>query len=94
MAAAVIVVRPAFERAAKRLSRAQKDAVNMAVERLPMVFGRPHQHSGVGLRSFGRYFELRVGLGLRILFLAEGGDLHLCTVGNHDAVRAYVKNNG
>ncbi len=76
------------------MSRAQKDAVNAAVESLPAVFGRPHQHSGVGLRPFGRYLELRVGLGLRILFLAEGGDLHLCTVGNHDAVRAYLKNNG
>ena len=59
----MIVIRPAFERAAKRLSRAQKDAVNAAVERLPVVFGRPHQHSGVGLRPFGRYLELRVGLG-------------------------------
>lgn len=94
MESAVIVVRPAFERAAKRLTRQQKDAVNEAVERLPAVFGHPHQHSGAGLRPFGRYLELRVGLGLRILFLAEGGDLHLCTVGSHDAVRAYVKNNG
>ena len=89
----MIVVRPAFERAAKHLSRVQKDAVNAAVERLPTVFGHPHQHSGAGLRPFGRYLELRVGLGLRILFLTEGGDLHLCTVGTHDAVRSYVKNN-
>ena len=63
----MIVVRPAFQRAAKRLSRAQKDAVNAAIERLPAVFGQPHQHSGAGLRPFGRYLELRVGLGLRIL---------------------------
>lgn len=90
----MIVVRPAFQRAAKRLSRAQKDAVNAAIERLPAVFGHPHQHSGAGLRPFGRYLELRVGLGLRILFLAEGGDLHLCTVGNHNAVRANMRTNG
>lgn len=90
----MIVVRPAFERSAKRLTRQQKDAVNAAVGRLPTVFGHPHQHSGAGLRTFGRYLELRVGLDLRILFLAEGGDLHLCTVGSHDSIRAYVKNNG
>ena len=88
-----MIARPSFERAAKKLTRQEKDAVNAAVERLPGVFGYPHQHSGAGIRPFGRYLELRAGLGLRILFLAEGGDLHLCTVGSHDDVRAYVKNN-
>lgn len=88
-----MIVRPSFDRAAKKLTRAQKDAVNAAVERLQDTFGHPHQHSGAGIRPFGRYLELRAGLGLRILFLVEGGDLHLCTVGDHDDVRAYVKNN-
>ncbi|HEY5345966.1 MAG TPA: hypothetical protein VIK62_06440 [Verrucomicrobiae bacterium] len=56
------------------------------------AFGRPHLHSGIGLRAFGKYFEFRAGLELRILFLAEGGDLHLCFVGNHNQVRAFIKN--
>jgi len=37
------------------------------------------------------YYEIRVGLGLRVLVLNESGDLFLCFVGNHDQVRAFIK---
>jgi hypothetical protein len=37
--------------------------------------------------------EFRAGLELRILALAEGGDFFLMCVGNHDELRAYVRNN-
>jgi hypothetical protein len=37
------------------------------------------------------FFEFRVGLGLRVLFLSDGGDLFLCFVGNHEQVRAFIK---
>lgn len=39
-------------------------AVNAAIARLESVFGRPHLHSGIGLRPFGKYFEFRAGLDL------------------------------
>jgi hypothetical protein len=58
---------------------------------LEASFGRPHEHSGLGLRAFGRYFEFRAGLGLRVLFLNEKGGLFLCFVGNHEQVRAFIK---
>jgi len=35
---------------------------------------------------------MRAGLGLRVLFLNEKGDLFLCFVGNHEQVRAFIKN--
>jgi len=85
---------PSFQRAWKKLAPAAQTAVTAAVARLETSFGRPHLHAGIGLRPFGRYFELRAGLGLRVLFLVDGGDFFLITVGSHDHVRAYLKNNG
>ena len=88
----MIYTRPKFDRSFRSLTPPQQSAVKAAIVRLESSFGRPHLHSGIGLRPFGKYFEFRAGLGLRILFLPEGGDLHLCCVGNHDQVRAYIKN--
>jgi hypothetical protein len=87
----VIYVRPRYERARRKLTIPQQSAVNAAVSRLEAAFGRPHEHAGLGLRAFGRYFECRAGLGLRVLFLNESGDLFLCFVGNHEQVRAFIK---
>lgn len=88
-----IFMRPAFARRFRKLAPEQQAEVRAAAMRLPDVFGRPHLHAGLGLRSFGRYFEFRAGLAVRVLFLVEGGDAHLVTFGGHDAIRAYVKNN-
>lgn len=88
----MIYSRPKFDRAFRSLSAQQSASVNAAISRLESVFGRPHLHSGIGLRPFGKYFEFRAGLDLRVLFLPEGGDLHLCFVGNHNQVRAFIRN--
>ncbi len=87
----MIYVRPRYERALRKLTLSQQAAVNAGVARLEAAFGRPHEHSGLGLRAFGRYFEFRAGLELRVLFLKERGDLFLCFVGNHEQVRAFIK---
>ena len=88
----MIFTRPKFDRAFRSLPAQQQAAVKAAIARVEPAFGRPHLHSGIGLRAFGKYFEFRAGLELRVLFLAEGGDLHLCFVGNHNQVRAFIKN--
>jgi len=88
----VIFTRPKFDRAYRSLPAQQQAAVKAAIARVESSFGRPHLHSGIGLLPFGKYFEFRAGLELRVLFLPEGGDLHLCFVGNHNQVRAYLKN--
>ena len=84
---------PSFARAFRRLTPTQQAAVNEVLGQLPGAFGRPHRHAGLGLRPFGRYFECRAGLGLRVLFLVDQGDFFLATVGNHDQIRSYIKNN-
>jgi hypothetical protein len=87
----MIYSRPRYERAWRKLTPAQQAAVNAAIARFESAFGQPHAHSSLGLRRFGPYFEFRVGLGLRVLFLHDQGDLFLCFVGNHDQVRAFIK---
>ncbi|PYJ80046.1 MAG: hypothetical protein DME22_24595 [Verrucomicrobia bacterium] len=87
----MILTRPSYDRAFKKLSAQQQSRVNHAVGRLEPAFGRPHLHAGIGLRPFGKFFEFRAGLDLRILFVPFAGDLILVTVGNHDHIRRFVK---
>jgi hypothetical protein len=82
---------PGFERRYKKLTPQQKTRIDAAIGRFEEALGRPHQHSALSLRPFGRYLEFRAGLDFRILALAESGDWFLMCVGNHDTIRAYVK---
>lgn len=89
----MILYRPSFERAFKRLTDQEKEDVRQAIRKLERSFGRPHFHSGLSIRAFGKYYECRAGLKLRCLFLPAGGDLILTTVGNHNDIRRYVADN-
>jgi hypothetical protein len=88
-----IFSRNSYDRAVKHLTPQQLAEINAALSRLPVMFGQPHQHSGAGIRRYGIFFEFRVGLKLRVVFTREAGDIILLTVGNHDHVRAWVKEN-
>lgn len=88
----MILTRPSWDRAFKKLTVDQQHRVTGVLVRLEQSFGRPHEHAGIGVRPIGRYFECRARLELRILFVASKGDLILVTVGNHDAIRAFIKN--
>jgi hypothetical protein len=89
----VILTRPSYQRPFNRLSPTQQTAVNAALARLPEVFGRPHLHSGIGIRPFGGFYECRVGRDLRLLFIFDSGDFILVTAGNHDAVARFIRDN-
>jgi hypothetical protein len=85
--------RASFVRAVKKRPAAEQDQIRQRARRVADVMGDPHAHSGLGIRPFGRYFEFRVGMQIRCLFLLEGGDMHLVTVGTHDEISAYIRNN-
>jgi hypothetical protein len=89
-----IYQRPAFVRSLRKLPEDTQEQVRQRARRAAQLLGQPHEHSGLGLRPFGRYFEFRIGLRLRCLFLIEGGDMHLVNVGPHDELAAYIRNNG
>lgn len=62
------------------------------LRRLPAAFGRPHAHAGLGLRPLRRgLYEARIGLHLRVLFERDGDLLVIKTVGNHEAIRRYLR---
>ena len=82
-----------FERRYKKLTPMQQSRVDSAVARFAERVGRPHEHGGLSIRAFGRYLEFRAGMDLRILALPESGDFFLMFVGNHEEVRAYVRQN-
>jgi len=87
----VIFTRSSYQRAFKRLSPTQQTAANAAISRLPEVFGRPHLHSGI--RPFGGFYECRIGRDLRVLFILDQGNFILVTVGNHDAIARFIRDN-
>ena len=89
-----IYQRPAFVRAMKKRPAAEQEQIRQRARRVAQVMGDPHAHSGLGVRPFGRYFEFRLGLQIRCLFLLEGGDMHLVTVSSHDEVLANIRYNG
>lgn len=48
-------------------------------------FGRPHVHSGLGIRKLGgKLFECRGNGNLRFIFQDRGTELFVCFLGNHD----------
>lgn len=81
-----------FRDEARQLADEPLDRLDAALRELRTVFGQPHRHAGLGIRRLKRnYFEFRVGRDLRVVFTLEGSTAILRTVGNHDQVRAYLK---
>lgn len=77
----------------RTLADDQISGLEQALGQLPAAFGQPHAHRGLGVRRLKRnYFEFRVGRDIRVVFTLEGSTAILRTVGNHDQVRAYLKN--
>ena len=85
-----IFTRPSFERAFENLSPEIQAEITAAAGLLPQAFGKPHIHQGLGIRKVSKYFEFRVGLKVRVLFVLRRGDAVLVTVGNHDDIVRFI----
>jgi mRNA-degrading endonuclease YafQ of YafQ-DinJ toxin-antitoxin module len=56
-------------------------------------FGKPHAHTGLGIRKMGKHFyECRTSLAWRLIFVAEKGALTFDFAGDHDEVQKYLRN--
>ena len=67
-------------------------AVADALKKLPHQFGRPHLHSGLGIRRLRPdTFEFRASRALRGLFLWRHGEIRVECVGTHDEIRRYLR---
>ena len=82
-----------FLKSLKKLSDEEYARVEEALVRLQNIWGAPHQHTGLSIRSLpGRYLECRAGLDLRIVFRVSFDGLELVLAGNHDDVRRHLRN--
>jgi hypothetical protein len=80
---------------AKHRTDSELEEVNQRLLQLVATFGKPHGHAGLGLRRLrGNVFEFRISRGLRVVFLFfKPNRLQLMMTGNHDEVRAWLKEN-
>lgn len=88
-----VLLEPRALAAAEKLAPELRPSVFAALRALPTAFGRPHLHSGLGLRRLrpGLY-ECRAGLHHRAVFVREGAALLVKLIGDHDDVKNYLKN--
>ncbi len=88
-----VALAPLFIRQYRGLSTADQGSCGECIESLPESFGHPHRHAGLGLRALRRgVYECRAIRAVRIGFTRHGATLLLQTVGNHDTIRAWLKN--
>jgi hypothetical protein len=71
------------------------EEIKQRLEQLVAAFGRPHTHAGLGLRHLREtVFEFRISRGIRVVFLfLKANRIHLVMTGNHDEVRAWLREN-
>jgi mRNA-degrading endonuclease YafQ of YafQ-DinJ toxin-antitoxin module len=88
-----IALAEGFQRDVRALSETHRLAVFEAMLALPRVLGDPHTHSGLGIRKLhaSGIWEVRVGLGLRLVFALEADRLTLVRVGSHDEIRRFLR---
>jgi len=87
-----LAVAPRFARHYAALSKTEQSRCDEAVGALPEAFGQPHRHAGLGIRALRRgVYECRAGLNLRIGFTQHGDTLLLQVVGDHGALRRWLR---
>jgi mRNA-degrading endonuclease YafQ of YafQ-DinJ toxin-antitoxin module len=81
-----------FRRDVRKLPKARRREVARAIDAVRDGFGKPHFHSGLGIRRLRQdYFECRMGLDTRLVFRAEKGRLTFVAAGDHDTIRKWLK---
>lgn len=87
-----LVIKPTVFDRLSALPKPARDECWDALLQLIETFGRPHIHSGVGVRKLGRcLFECRGNRDLRFLFLNLDDCLEVRFLGNHDEIRQEIR---
>lgn len=86
---------PSWKRWAKHRSDSELEEIGQRLAQLIEAFGKPHGHAGLGLRHLrDNAFEFRISRGIRVVFLFfKPNRLQLMMTGNHDEVRAWLREN-
>jgi len=81
-----------FDRTFRKLTPPDRREVEEVIIRLVHALETGQRGEGLGLKKLERSFwEIRAGLGIRILFTLEKGTVSFVIVGSHDALRRYLK---
>lgn len=85
--------KPSFDRSLKSLRPGQKDQVLEAcMAFLDLLESRMPLPSGVGLKRLrGDFWEIRQGLGYRILFRWMNDLIEFVLAGDHDSIKDFLK---
>ncbi len=76
----------------RELPKAEKAECLSALCDLMETFGRPHPHTGLGIRKLGnKLFECRATPALRFIFQDRPSDLFVSFLGSHDEIKALLK---
>ena len=81
-----------FRRAYHRLSDDEQQLVDRALQQLASYLETGRASVGLGVKKLGAgVFEVRAGLALRIVYVADDAHCVLTVLGNHDEVRRFLK---
>jgi hypothetical protein len=87
----LLSIDPAVLRRLQNLPKSERAECLLALCELPEALGRPHQHSGLGIRKLGdKIFECRSSASLRFIFQDRPADLFVSFLGTHDEVKALL----
>lgn len=82
----------AFRARVRAYPKAARGRIGLALRQLERDFGQPHRHLGLGIRKLtGSFFEIRVGLDIRLVFQNRTESLLCVMAGNHDEVQKFVR---
>jgi hypothetical protein len=83
---------PSVLRRLRELPKTERVECLLPLCELIESFGRPHAHSGLGIRNLGnKLFECRGSLALRFIFQDRPADLFVSFLGNHDEVKTLLR---
>jgi hypothetical protein len=83
---------PAVLSRLRELPKSERVECLLALCDLVDAFGRPHAHSGLGIRKLGgKLFECRGNRDLRFIFQDRGAELFVSFLGNHDEIRTLLR---
>jgi hypothetical protein len=87
-----LAIDPTVIRRLQGLPKNERTECLLALCELPEAFGRPHVHSGLGIRKLGEnIFECRGNVSLRFVFQDRPTDLFVSFLGNHEEVKALLQ---
>lgn len=82
----------AFRDRVRIYPKATRRKIGAALEQLEQDFGNPHAHRELGIRRLtGNFFEIRVGLDIRLVFQNRPESLLFLMAGSHDEIQKFLR---